>query len=323
MSIDLVHTFLSGASFDAKDAVAISEINKVGGMGLPSFFLGEEEAWLKGDQHRVWMRWFLDRMASPYQFLNPSGAVRTDVLAFVANRIRHMFPTAPGYARNDLADSATNHIFAEVKRLENAGKRDTASVATRKLLVAQSPRCYICGYEFSPEAIAKFSKQKGVSAPVLPTHVDVFMPRGLIDRDLRIEIEHVVPVASGGSGQTNLQLACGWCNRWKSSHTSIYDVSTKTLTATSPFQIGAYTQFELPHPFWVVRALTLRGKCSHPSGCTNTPLNKDFVVAPVDLEGSPNPSNLKVYCGDHDPLILSRMKKRPDAAKIWRKQTVP
>lgn len=323
MSIDSVVDFLNRASHDGKGGVSGSEMSSLGSSQVPQVFLGLEEGWLRGDQHRVWMRWFLDRMVSPYQFRSSNGVSRNDVLTVVAGRVRQMFPGAPGVTLRDLSNVATDHIFAEVVRLENARKRDRATPATRLSLIAQSKRCYICGYEFPQEAIDRFSGKRGVAPPGLPGNVDIYMPRGLLEQDLRIDIEHVIPVAAGGHGQANLKLACGWCNRWKSAHGSIYDVSTKTLLAKTAFKVGNVTQFELPHPYWLVRLLMMRRRCSHEYPCDNTPEVTAFAVAPVDVYGSPNPSNLAVYCSDHDPLASKRLKSRAEAAAIWDKKTVP
>ena len=76
-----------------------------------------------------------------------------------------------------------------------------------------------------------------------------------VERDLTIEIEHLVPVASGSSGQNNLRPACGWCNRCKGAGTSLYEASF--IDSKRSFRIGTRNFRELPEPFRIIRLLAV------------------------------------------------------------------
>lgn len=142
---------------------------------------------------------------------------------------------------------------------------------------------------------------------------------GIVERDEGIEIEHVVPVASGGSGQANLRLACGWCNKYKSNRISIYE-SSFLAPRTTKFRIGSYLLNELPVPFWTIRILALRGNCQHLAGCSNTAKTSQLFIALRDWTGSPNPTNLMVFCENHDPIRVDRMQSRTYVQKLWKEK---
>lgn len=246
---------------------------------------------------------------------------RLEVLQTVLRGVNRLYPAIDQPRRALLADKITDHIYAEVERLRLETKRDTAIKATRHALLAERtpPRCYICGYAFSKEVQEAFLKTPGRAAPSLPALVDVFRPRlGL--RDISIEIEHVVPVVQGGRGQDNLRLACGWCNKHKSARVSLYEASF-TAPRVEGITIGGRELHELPNPFWVIRMLALRGFCQFQGDCGRTADDAELFVAPIDWSGSPNPTNLAIYCETHDPLAVDRMQKREDVRLVWEART--
>ncbi len=283
--------------------------------------MGDQGPLLRGDQYRLWLRWFLEGLVSPHRMAVDPKIGRLEVLELATKRINALYTTVELDRRKKLAEAVTNHIFATISHLRSAAQRDYATTATRHSLIAAStpPRCYICGYAFSQEAKDAFLRVKGRAAIKLPPLVDVFRPRGLIERDEKIEIEHVVPVAAGGSGQHNLRLACGWCNKHKSDRVSIYE-SSFMAPRTLSYRIGSHQLNELPNPFWVIRILALRGKCQHIGGCTRTVKDAELFVSLADWTGSPNPTNLVVYCEDHDPIQVDRKQSRVDIAKLWQER---
>ncbi|MET8827686.1 HNH endonuclease signature motif containing protein [Streptomyces sp. NPDC004610] len=161
------------------------------------------------------------------------------------------------------------------------------------------PRCYLCGYPFSRTARDRF-----LSIPNAPDirpalAVDFVRPRGLKAVDLLPQVDHVRPVAIGGeTSLENLRLACGWCNRKKSSHIEIYAAPSAYAGTFTHSTLGTVS---VPRPLWVVRLTKMRGRCEDPSGCTARIENAELFVAPRRLSGAINPTNCAVYCSEHDP----------------------
>lgn len=156
------------------------------------------------------------------------------------------------------------------------------------------PRCWICNSLFSHEAINLFLGKDGKIS--LPEMVDYMMPRGLIERDLKIEVEHKLPFSKGGGDIDNLDniaLSCGWCNRYKSNYISIYDVGRNLKS----YKNGSYVGYSIPEPYWIIRKLALENKCSH-IGCFCNRKNKLYIDL-INPRGAANPINLKVVCKLH------------------------
>jgi hypothetical protein len=149
----------------------------------------------------------------------------------------------------------------------------------------------------------------------LPAFVDAYRPRGVHENDLRIEIDHVIAVAAGGSQSGNLRLACGWCNRHKSARQVVYDATSELRELSLS---GRWT-LRLPPAFWVVRLLALRGRCEDASGCSARSTNAELTVAPLIRTGAPTPTNLWVTCQKHDPL----RERRLVAADVFRRRPRP
>lgn len=170
-------------------------------------------------------------------------------------------------------------------------------------LTQPDPRCWICGYQFQPGARQQYLRETVTDPVTMPAFVDAYAPRGLRSQDLRIELDHVVALAGGGKYEDNLRLACGWCNRYKSSKQVLYDAIMELKEVVlADGQIRA-----VPPQFWVVRLLALRGRCESPAGCTATTRNAQLTVAPIVRTGAPTPTNLWVTCKGHDPLRDNRL----------------
>lgn len=321
MSIDLVTDFVEKAPHDPASAWDYAAVKQMGGMNVPSTLLGDQEALLRGDQHRLWLKWFVEGLVSPFGAAIIPSVGRLDVFEAVLKRVDGLYPGIDGVRRKKLTETITNHVFAEVERVKNGAVRDFANASTRLSLIAAvtPPRCYICGFQFSSEARDAFLRIKGRNPVKTPSLIDVLRPRGLCERDIKIEIEHIVPVAAGGSGQSNLRLACGWCNKYKSDRVSIYE-ATFMAPRTRSFKIGPNALLELPNPFWTVRVLALRGRCQYVGGCTHTAADSELFISLSDWKGSPNPTNLSVYCGSHDPIATARLQNRANVERIWRER---
>jgi hypothetical protein len=95
--------------------------------------------------------------------------------------------------------------------------------------------------------------------------------------------------------------------------TSLYDVGGDAVKVkTGPLGIHS-----LPRKFWIVRLLGLVRKCEHPDGCDATVDNCELTVEPIDLLGVPNPTNLRVVCGNHHQLGHKRLIQTDIVRKIW------
>lgn len=318
MSIESVTHFIGNASHDPASSWDYSQLMTLAGLSLPHDFFGDQDTLLKADQHRLWLKWFVEGIASPSRFAGDATLGKLDIYKAVLDRVSQKYNQVELERRKALTEKIADHIYAEVDRLRTAHKRDYASSATRQSLIAASsvPRCYICGYAFSQETINEFLKVQGRGSIALPVLVDIFRPRGLTKRDVSIEIEHVVPVAQGGSGQANLRLSCGWCNKHKSSRVSLYEAPF-VAPRTKPFTLGKHRIHEIPAPFWTVRIMALRGRCQHFNGCDRTVKNAELFIGFTDWSGSPNPTNLSIYCKDHDPIEKDRKVDRVIADQIW------
>lgn len=321
MSIDTLTNFIENTSSDLTSAWCYDDITALASKSLPDSLMGDQVPLLRGDQYRLWLRWFLEGLVSPQLVAIDTTLGKLEILSAAAKRIDDLYPLIELDRRKRLANAITKHVFAAVETIRAARVRDFATSATKHNLMAASttPRCYICGYAFSREACDAFLKVKGRSPIQRPSLLDVLMPRGLVERDEGIEIEHVVPVAAGGAGQANLRLACGWCNKYKSNRISIYE-SSFLAPRTTPFRIGTRRLNELPVPFWTVRILALRGKCQHRDGCHHTAQSSELFIALRDWTGSPNPTNLMVYCEQHDPIRVDRKQSRSQVQQLWKER---
>ncbi len=309
--------FLGDTSPNPASSWDYDALVRLSGGPFPNVLLGDNEPMLRGDQHRLWLRWFLDGLVSPVAASRDPSVQRLEILAAVLKRVKRLYPEVDDVRRKALTERIADHIYPEIERLRTGNARDTANKAARMALLAERTpaRCYLCGFAFSENARDAFLRVNGRDEPVLPLLVDVFRPR-LKPRDISIEVEHLVPVAASGHGQDNLRLACGWCNKHKSSRVSLYEAPFMAPRVMR-HSIGPHELHELPHPFWSIRILALRGRCQHQGECHRDAKIAELFVTLADWSGSPNPTNLLVHCEEHDPLVLHRMQDRAKVAALW------
>ena len=189
------------------------------------------------------------------------------------------------------------------------------SLDERKLLwdiSGPEPRCWICGYKFTKWAENKFLAYGEYMEPPLSQFVDYMTLHGLSQRDVSVEVDHAIPFSKGGNEEDNLRLACGWCNSHKSDHISLYDVAIKPRIVDHP-KLGKRS---LPHPFWIVRLLSVRRHCEYKDGCDKTVDNAQLTVVHKHPEGAMNPTNLRIICSEHDPIGSSRLVSRKVAEQM-------
>ena len=283
---------------------SIQNLEKIAHMDIPHSFFGRQRTLLKGDIHELWVRWFIESIADPWRYLmvgSKYSCLYKDVLREVHASV---FSDMTDPERQEIAKSIARYIFKIVKSMKASNVRKPLCDVDKVLLLelaGKPPRCWICGWEFPQIAIDNFMERTSEKVPS-PSIVDVFKPRGLKSQDLRIEVDHVLPFSHGGDTKDNLKLACGWCNRYKSSHWLIYDVEGQPIQAR-PNNFGISS---IPQPFWVVRLLALRRKCEHPMGCQKTVENSELTVMPIRECGALNPTNLRLTCFEHLSPFSSR-----------------
>jgi hypothetical protein len=195
-------------------------------------------------------------------------------------------------------------IWDEIQRRRQRRRLAPSAEDKRTLWSIFGPklRCWICGYLFPQHSVEKFLDNNQASFS-MPRFVDFLQPIGLQERDLFIEVDHVVPVAAGGMQVDNLRLACGWCNIHKGARLSIFDVPSRSSLINHP-RLGWTT---VPRPFWVVRLLALRRRCEWEGGCNKTTTNSHLKIAPWRKNGAINPTNMRITCAEHDPLGTDRL----------------
>lgn len=318
-SLEQLTTFIAGASNDPASIWRRDDLKALAAISIPDAILERNHAVLKADMHALWLRWFLEALCNPSRYVEDETKTIVDVHLDTLDRVNGLYSGAPQPERAQLAEHISRHVMAEVERRRRLG-RTHASPAQRRELVENAcgkPRCYMCGYAFSSRAVDRFLRKSGLGLE-LPEFVDILRPRGLDAGDIRIEVEHIVPVAGGGGGMDNLALACGWCNGSKGARTSIYDARARPPRST--FTLGSHRLHELPQPFWCVRLMTFRRTCEHLDGCSASVDNAELFLAPTDPRGSLNPSNVRVFCAEHDPYAAHRWYGREVARKIWRER---
>lgn len=289
---------------------------------VPGGLLGGQSALLRADVREQWARWFVESLADPRYYAR-EGARYPQIFEDVYGVVRTRFPHYNKPEQVSLAASAARALLEFVIRLQDSEDRQPMSLGDRLRLLdfaGNTPRCWICGAAFSERAVDSFrgrGESKSDSRGAAPLYLDVLKPRGLNSRDLFIEVDHIVPRAGGGGDEMeNLALACGWCNRHKSSYSSIYDVEGRPRTGGSSF-VGSVRVGSLPQPFWTVRLLATVRNCQHPGGCGYSADNSAVTVAPVQENGAMNPMNLRVTCYEHDPYKSLRYQPYEAVRRLW------
>ena len=281
---------------------------------VPDQVLGEQRLVLRADINRQWGRWFVESLADPQRYAS-SQLSYPRIFADVHQSVTRRFGNLAKPKQRELASAASSILMRTVERLKADRNRSRWSKEERRTLldsVGGSPRCWICGARFSRDAVHNFCERDARSIP-LPPFVDILKPRGLNQRDLSIEIDHIIPHSLGGSDEDNLALACGWCNRHKQSYGSIYDVVGRPKKAGK----NSFGATSLPQPFWTVRLMATIRRCEHPNGCSESADTTEITVAPRDCTGSLNPVNLCVTCKNHDPYKVRRLQSCERARRTW------
>lgn len=288
-------------------------VNQLAMLQAPQNLLGRHIDILRGDINEQWARWFVEGLADPRRFAKEKTTYPF-LFEEVLKSIELKFHTEKTRSEKDEIAVLTANIIHDASNLISAERRRRKLTEDeRRVLLDISgtdPRCWICGFAFSEQVVESFLSCQKIKVE-LPPFVDILKPRGLVERDLEIEVDHVVPFSKGGD--KDLKLACGWCNRHKSANMSIYDV------AGQPRIAGANTLgiISLPQPFWIVRLLALGRKCEHPDGCNKSVENAEMTIVAIRDGGALNPINLRITCYEHDPMGNKRLQPLKIVDKLW------
>lgn len=307
--------FIKCALDDFTAMWSANHIKSLAKYDVPHNVLGRRLSLLKGDINGQWARWFAESLTDPRRVAEQEISYAF-LFEEVLGVVEHRFHTTKTKSEKKHMASVVAKIIQNLSR-SIAATRDRHSIPLEKrhLLLDISgspPHCWICGAPFNETAIEIFlSAQR--NKIVLPPFVDVLKPRGLVERDFAIEVDHVVPFSEGGGEGDNLKLTCGWCNRNKSANMSIYGVEGQPRPA-GPNELGLTS---LPQPFWIIRLLALVRKCEHPDGCDRSVDNAEMTVVPIRERGALNPTNLRVTCYDHDPFVIKRRQPPNIVRRIW------
>lgn len=210
---------------------------------------------------------------------------------------------------DELAKPISGFLTDLVFRMNNRKRVQIASSLRAQLVeMNRRVRCWYCGAEFSQSIVDLFLNSRAQGPFVLPRYVDFVTSRGAVARDLNLEVDHVVPIASGGeSDVSNLRISCGWCNRNKRQLTSLYDTNAMPLVYQHP-RAG---KLLVPAPYWVIRVLGTRRRCEWPAGCRARIESEQMFCAPRSPSGAMAPGNLGAFCQEHDPLEGLRLVPNP------------
>lgn len=310
--------YINRALYRDDNGWEVSSLSDLAALAVPDSILGRRRSLLRADIGELWATWFVESLVDPRRFAGKDVSyprLFQDVLRAVTARFG-VDTTAT--ERQALASSASSVLQRLIETSVWKPARQPLSQKKKSFLIdvaGDELRCWICGSLFDPVAVDNFvySTRRSLEFPLF---VDVFCPRGLSAQDLSIQVDHIVPVARGGSDEDNLALACGWCNRYKSAFTSIYDVDGRPRLAGSN-KLG-FTS--LPQPFWSVRHLGTIRKCEHPDGCERTAGNNLMTIAPNNLSGAMNPTNLRVTCSEHDQIRSTRLQPPAVVRALWGKE---
>jgi hypothetical protein len=296
------------------DAWREKTLRRLAEVHVPQTVMGHHGFLLDADIKLTWTNWFVDGLVDRSRFVRDTTFGYPHLYSDVVLALRSLYPSDPLDELQEVAKAVSELAWDDVARLRAARRRPIPKAMREDLWYAAEPdpRCYLCGYKFAPAARDRFlGRAQRANIVELPLLVDFTRPRGLKERDISIEVDHVAPVAAGGASEAdNLRLACGWCNRVKSDKRSILDAPAKQVGVCSTSELG---DVAVPQPIWVLRIIATRGRCEHPDGCSARLDANELFIAARSQHGSLTPTNALVVCGDHDPWATARWVGRGSA----------
>ncbi len=289
----------------SSNAWSSEQLRSLALLAVPDAALGVSGWLLRADAALTWGRWLLESIVdpAPYMMYDDERHSYATIYAAVRAIVQAEATELADEAIKSLARSMARAAWDEIRFQRSRARRAlTRTVRNQVWLAAEpEPRCHLCGYAFDGAAKDRYFGR--ASRRELPLLVDFTRPRGRNPRDLTAEVDHVRPVATGGGGDLdNLRLACGWCNRTKWFYDHLYAVPTwRPATVQHPV-LGPVS---VPQPLWVVRHVSAVGRCEQP-GCAGRLATHELFVAPRRLSGALTPTNIAVWCIDHDPWSTER-----------------
>jgi hypothetical protein len=278
------------------------DVRREASLSVPSGVLGSAPWILEGDVRGLWASWFVESLFDPVQ-IAPKSFNYVHLYARLTQWASEAASTLPPHRRAQLVQSLAEVLEPILLASSQNGRRRWRR-EEKLLLYDLGPRCWVCGAGFPVGAVDAFLERETRSPIPVRTHVDFMKPRGVSVRDLKIEVDHILPLSRGGDDEIeNLRLSCGWCNRSKSAHTLLYHGPGHCRVVNHP-RLGTRS---VPQPFWTVRLLGLVRRCESIDGCDRSSDTSELTVAPRRLEGAANPTNMMVVCRDHDPLRADRL----------------
>lgn len=256
----------------------------------------------------TWMRWYVDGLFDRLRYVTNSHLKYADLYKEISGQLRVQYNLAPRDEVNRAAAEISEFAWGEVQASRNNARKNVSLQMREDLWVSAEPhpRCALCGYKFTDWARDNFLQQgdRSFAKLDLPILVDYTRPRGIVNRDLRIEVDHVIPVSAGGNTNLkNLRLTCGWCNRTKSNHRSIYETSAVSKNTLFIKGVGSVA---VPQPLWVLRIVATRGRCEDRNGCSASLDTHELFVATRLEAGALTPASALVFCSEHDPWASKR-----------------
>jgi 5-methylcytosine-specific restriction endonuclease McrA len=313
MEFEEIHSFFNTTADKLEACWDIQILSNIANQRVPDFIMSGRGSLLRADIHILWTQWFIESICDPEIFANSTQGY-AHIFGAVQKRAPIIFSGVPEQERKTLTKYISRLIDKEVQR-RSQRNRIFISLDDKKLLwdiYGPEPRCWICGYQFTRWAENKFLAYGDYIEPPQPQFVDYMTFHGLSQRDVSVEVDHAIPFSKGGREEDNLRLACGWCNSHKSDRISLYDVAIKPRTVEHP-KLGKRS---IPHPFWIVRLLSVRRRCEYEDGCDKTVDNAQLTVVHKHPDGAMNPTNLRVICSEHDPIGSIRLVSRKVAEQM-------
>lgn len=307
-----VAPFLRAAN-DENIIWSLDGLQKLSSQVVPPSILGKMPELLQGDINKQWAQWFLRGICN-IQHAQQCGWKYPQVNLHVRKWLEKEFG-GNSINSEELINLISRAIFNELQKLKNKGERRSIPFEVKQELIDicdGKPFCWICGYKFRNEAISNFLDSTHYNVP-LPKWIDIFKPIGLTARDIKIEIDHIVPISAGGETETdNLRISCGWCNCHKSAHSSLYDVSGSALHGKLKGK-----HISLPQPFWVIRLLSVIGSTLPGGNDSVSTSEKELTIIPQNSLGQMTPANLLIVSYDDARITSEQIQPRDEANVLW------
>lgn len=300
-----VKNFVETTLGDASSPWDLDLLSKIANTNVPELAYGGAYLYSKSDINFLWASWIIESYCDSERLISSDNWSR--VFKIVVSGFQEIHGEKDCEDVLKAAKLISDIIYDRILSARGRSRKPITK-ATKLSLInsSSSPRCWYCGYKFCDDAVESFlSSCKKIN---LPPYVDYLTGRGLIERHLKIEVDHIIPFSKGGADsihEDNLKITCGWCNSYKSNNISIYGVRSKNIRYNHKIK----GLLSIPNPFWCIRAFGVLRRCSY-HGCTAKNSHAELFISPRNLNGVLNPYNIDVRCSKHDPIQEWRLVPR-------------